>query len=260
MKFLASVALLVALQLCAPVARTTRDGARNRAADAGATIEKSADPLRPLVCIDPGHPSEVASGMNIQNGTNETHIAWAVAGRLKPLLEGMGYDVVLTKSSEDELVRNRDRAVIANRARAALMVRLHCDASVERGYAVYYPDRQGRTKDGTVGPSRAVVEASRRAAGAIHAGMSEALRGVLDDNGLRTDYQTKIGKEQGGALTGSIFSEVPVVTIEMVVLSNESDAGFIKTEEGQQKMAAAIAGGISRFFNSERSPSTRRKE
>ncbi|MGB8511070.1 MAG: hypothetical protein WCD76_22050, partial [Pyrinomonadaceae bacterium] len=66
-------------------------------------------------------------------------------------------------------------------------------------------------------------------------------------NGVRTDFQTKVGREQGGALTGSIFSEVAVVTIEMVVLSNEQDAAFIKTADGERRMAEAIARGITRF-------------
>src|SRR3712207_442901 len=153
----------------------------------------------------------------------------------------------MTKSSEGELVRNKERALIANRARAALMLRLHCDASAARGFAVYYPDRPGRAKDGTTGPARDVIEESRRAAAAVHAGLAEGLRGVLDDNGVRTDYQTKVGREQGGALTGSIFSEVPVVTIEMVTLSDPGDAEFIKSEDGQRRMADAIADGVARF-------------
>jgi N-acetylmuramoyl-L-alanine amidase len=140
------------------------------------------------------------------------------------------------------LVRNKDRALVANRARAALMIRLHCDASAERGFAVYYPDRQGKAKDGSVGPAQDVIEGSRRAAEAIHAGLAEGLSGALNDNGVRTDYQTKVGREQGGALTGSIFSEVPVVT-----LSDAADAAFIKTEEGQRRMAESIADGVARF-------------
>jgi N-acetylmuramoyl-L-alanine amidase len=245
MKFFSSFALLLSLQLCAPVARVGRDGAKEtpdaRAAGGSPAVANA------VVCIDPGHPSEVASGRNVQHGTNETHVAWAVALKLRRLLEERGYAVVMTKSSEDELVRNKDRAGVANRARAALMVRLHCDASVGRGFAVYYPDRQGRTKDGATGPSPQVVEGSRRAAESLHAGMSEVLKGLLGDNGVHTDYETKVGREQGGALTGSIFSEVPVVTVEMVVLSDKDDAEFIKREEGQQKMAEAIAEGVSRF-------------
>jgi N-acetylmuramoyl-L-alanine amidase len=246
MKLTASLVLMLALELCAPWAQVSKDNPKP-----AAPPEKSkpaAPAPRAVVVIDPGHPSEVASGSAMQHGTNETRVAWTVALKLREALEARGYEVVLTKSREDELVRNKDRAVVANRARASLMVRLHCDASIESGFAVYYPDRQGRARDGTVGPLRAVIEGSRRAAAAVHAAMAEGLSGALADNGVRTDNQTKVGREQGGALTGSIFSEVPVVTVEMVVLSDARDAEFIKAEEGQRRMAEAIAEGVARFL------------
>jgi N-acetylmuramoyl-L-alanine amidase len=243
MKLLTPVVLLLALQLCAPAAQVKKVISKS-ATPASKATDASA---RTVVCIDPGHPSEVASGQNVQNGTSETHVDWAVAAKLRDLLEARGYEVVLTKVSEDELVRNKDRAVVANRARAALMIRLHCDASQERGYAVYYPDRQGRAKDGTTGPSQDVIDESRRAAEAVHAALADDLNDALNDNGVRTDMQTKVGREQGGALTGSIFSDVPVVTIEMVVLSSPQDAQFIKADAGQQRMAEAIADGVGRF-------------
>ena len=260
MRLLTPLALLLALQLCAPAAQVGKGGARKSAPAAKAAPARPAASGRTVVCIDPGHPSEVASGQNIQNGTSEAQVDWAVATRLREALEARGYEVVLTKSAEEEMVRNKDRALIANRARAALMLRLHCDASAERGFAVYYPDRPGRAKDGTRGPARPVIEESRRAAEAVHAGLAEGLRGALSDNGVRTDYQTKVGREQGGALTGSIFSEVPVVTIEMVVLSDPSDAEFIKTEEGRRRMAEAIADGVSRYVPPAQTASPRKRK
>lgn len=268
MRLLASLVLLVALILGAAAAQV-RKGSKRASAPAkpASKVKQAAEPKRAdgpesgrtVVCIDPGHPSEVASGRNVQNGTNETHIDWAVAAKLRESLEARGYEVVLTKSAEEELVKNRDRALVANRARAALMIRLHCDASTERGFAVYYPDRQGKAKDGTTGPAQNVIEESRRAAEAIHAGLAEGLRGALEDNGVRTDYQTKVGREQGGALTGSIYSDVPVVTIEMVVLSDEGDAEFIKGEEGQRRMAESIADGVTRFVAPAKDVSSEKK-
>ncbi|HEX8560345.1 MAG TPA: N-acetylmuramoyl-L-alanine amidase [Pyrinomonadaceae bacterium] len=260
MRPLTTLALLLLLHACAPAARVGRGAPRGDAAAADSAQspktrkapKAAAAPgdeagARTIVCIDPGHPSEVASGQNVQNGTSEAHVDWAVATRLREALEARGYEVVLTKSAEGEMVRNKDRALVANRARAALMIRLHCDASAERGFAVYYPDRPGRAKDGSVGPARGVIGESRRAAEAVHAGLAEGLAGALKDNGVRTDYQTKVGREQGGALTGSIFSEVPVVTVEMVTLSDPGDAEFIKTEEGQRRMAESLADGVSRY-------------
>lgn len=261
MKLALPLALLLALPTCAPASQVSRKGAKT---DAAPPKSKAVEPVgsveRTIVCIDPGHPSEVASGKNVQNGTSEAHVDWAVAERLRAALEARGYEVVLTKSAEDELVRNKDRALVANRARAALMIRLHCDASEARGYAIYYPDRQGRAKDGTTGPSQDVIEASRRAAEAVHAGMADGLGGALKDNGVRTDDQTKVGHEQGGALTGSIFSGVPVVTIEMVVLSQPPDAEFIKSDAGQQRMADSIADGVARFVAATKSVSPRKDE
>ncbi|HEX8149166.1 MAG TPA: N-acetylmuramoyl-L-alanine amidase [Pyrinomonadaceae bacterium] len=269
MRLLAPLALLLALGLCAP-AQVGRGNSKKSPAPPkpASKVAKTPGPAeagrpesgRTVVCIDPGHPSEVASGRNVQNGTSEAHVDWVVATKLREALEARGYEVVLTKSSEEELVRNRDRALVANRARASLMIRLHCDASAERGFAVYYPDRQGKAKDGTVGPGRDVIKESRRAAEAVHAGLAEGLKGALEDNGVRTDYQTKVGREQGGALTGSIFSEVPVVTVEMVVLSDAADAEFIKTEEGQRRMAGAIADGVTRFVAPEKVVSPRKSK
>lgn len=261
MKLLTPLTLLLALQLCAPVAQVKKEASKSGAPSKVAVPPKvNAASARTIVCIDPGHPSEVASGKNVQNGTSENRTNWAVATKLRDELEARGYEVVMTKASEDELVRNKERALVANRAQASLMIRLHCDASTERGFAIYYPDRQGRAKDGTKGPGPSVIEESRRAAEAVHSGLAEGLNGALEDNGVRTDFQTKVGRDQGGALTGSIFSEVPVVTIEMVVLSNDSDAEFIKTEEGQRRMAEAIALGVERYVGPTKTVQPRKKE
>ena len=59
-----------------------------------------------------------------------------------------------------------------------------------------------------------------------------------------------------GALTGSVFSSVPVVLVEMVTLSNASDARFITDLRGQSLMAQAIGEGIGRFSPASNSPRT----
>jgi N-acetylmuramoyl-L-alanine amidase len=198
---------------------------------------------RPIVVVDPGHPSETAPGNVVQHGTTEVHIAWVVALALREELRARGLDVLLTKQSESQLVTNRERAEIGNRAEAMVMVRLHCDASSDSGFAVYHPDRQG-TVDGVTGPSAEVIASSRVAARIIHASMAELLRGHLKDGGVRGDSRTLVGSRQG-ALTGSIYSRIPAVLVEMATLSNPRDAEFIKREEGRRLMARAIADGVA---------------
>lgn len=197
------------------------------------------------IAIDPGHPSETSRGDVVQNGTTEVHIAWQVALELQRVLRELGYSVVMTKTAEAQMVRNVERAETGNRAKAALMVRLHCDASSNSGFALYYPDRPG-TAEGKTGPSASVMTRSHAAADSVYAGMASVLAGRLKDGGVRGDSKTFVGSRQG-ALTGSIFSEIPVVLIEMVTLSNARDAAFIKTADGQEQMARAIADGIVRY-------------
>jgi N-acetylmuramoyl-L-alanine amidase len=201
----------------------------------------------PTVVVDPGHPSETSGG-TVQHGVAEVHIAWLVALRLRDLLREAGYRVILTKQRENETVRNAERAGIANRAGAALMVRLHCDATNGSGFTLYYPNRRGNV-GGVTGPSDTVMRQSRSAAEALHRGMAGVIGRRLRDGGIRGDSETYVGGRQG-ALTGSIFSRVPVVTIEMVVLGARSDAEFISHAEGQDLMARAIAAGVREFESS----------
>ena len=219
----------------------------------GCLTAQHSSPTSPrVIAIDPGHPSEVSSGAEVQNGTTEVRNNWEVALLLQRLLRDRGYSVVMTKSSEMQMVRNVQRAQIGNRAGAALMVRLHCDASSDSGYALYYPDRQG-TAEGKTGPGADVMRRSAAAAESLHVGMAHALGGRLKDGGVRGDSKTLVGSRQG-ALTGSIFSEIPVVLIEMVTLSNEHDARFIKSAEGKALMARAIADGVERYVRHADSP------
>ncbi len=198
------------------------------------------------ICVDPGHPSEVSAGRTVQNGQQEVVLNWKVAKYLIQNLVTKGYTVKCTKTTLIERVTNKHRAEIANECKASLLIRLHCDTGRGSGYTLYYPNRQGK-KNGKVGPSQSVIISSSTAAKAIHQGMQPKLKGVLRDNGVKGDTSTKIGKMQG-ALTGSIYSKVPAVTVEMVFLSNKSDARFIGSDEGQQKMAEALAEGIAEYL------------
>lgn len=197
---------------------------------------------KPVICIDPGHISEVGPGTRGRHVT-ELEIAWDVALKLRTKLIGLGYDVVMTKKSLREYVTNKRRATIANEAHADYMVRLHCDASSGSGFASFYPAVQG-TADGVRGPSALVLRVSHDYAQRFHAALAASLQGKLRDQGLKTDAATAVGSKHGGALIGSIYSKVPVVLVEMVVLTNPKDEDFISAESGQDAMADALAAGV----------------
>lgn len=168
-----------------------------------------------------------------------------VAQRLKVLLAADGATVVLTKAKEEQVVANRRRAETANAAHADLLLRLHCDSGEQSGLATYYPDHQGR-RFGVTGPSLGVIHASHAAATVFQPAVIAALHGALRDAGIRGDSKTGVGSKHG-ALTGSIFSHVPALTVEMCVLTNSHDYRFIRTPAGQEEMAKALLAGVEAY-------------
>jgi len=211
----------------------------------------SSPPEKPqtfCVCLDPGHPSEKNDGMGLTNGLREVTVNWQVALLLQGELEKDGVQVVMTKSSEQEFVPNERRAATANEKHADLFLRLHADAGDSSGFTIYYPRKAGSIR-GTTGPSPDVRQKSEAAAKLFHQSFADALRGQLKDNGLRGDEQSFIGSKQG-ALTGSIFSKVPTVLVEMVFLTNPADAAWIKQASNQAIMAQALAAGVRAVRNS----------
>ena len=195
---------------------------------------------RGVICIDPGHPSESGRGTAGRH-LSEIDAAWDVALLLKADLIADGWSVVLTKNSAEQFVTNKERAQIANNSHAALLIRLHCDADAGTGLASYAPDRQG-TVHGATGPSPAIVTASQAALHMFHPAVIKSLDGLLADRGMHPDTSTRIGGIQG-ALTGSIYSQVPVVLVEMCVLTNPHDEAIIASKSGRAKIARALADG-----------------
>lgn len=195
----------------------------------------------PLIVIDPGHPSENGVGSRGKKLT-EVRVAWMVVNELRIELLDRGYRVRLTKSKEQEKVTNRRRAEFANAAKADLMLRLHCDAASGSGIGVYYPAEAGKS-GGQTGPSEQVRKASGEMAKKLHTALIQELNGVHPDRGLMTDRQTAIGRRQG-ALTGSVFSNVPVILVELCVLTNPKDEAWVASREGRAKLVSALALGV----------------
>lgn len=203
-------------------------------------------PRKFVICIDPGHPTKFNSGMRLQHGVSEMNMDWLVACELEKLLSNDNRFIVYKTRNDKYLVMsNPERAVFANGKHADLLLRLHCDAGPSMGYTVYYPNKPG--KDGNVfGPSCKIINMSRTAALCVHDGMKKVLTGFLRDRKVRGESRTKVGRKIG-VLTGSIYCNVPVVTVEMVFLSNKYDAHFISSTQGRSIMAAALASGIIEY-------------
>lgn len=194
-----------------------------------------------VICIDPGHSKATVgtTGKRI----SEYRICWKIGTLLQTALKEHGYTALLTKASAEENVSNVERANIANRAKSDLLIRLHCDADNDHGFATFYPAKPGKIR-GKEGPSEEIRNQSHECASRFHSATIEALQGKLKDRGVRTDMQTAVGRKLGGALEGSIYAEVPVILLEMCVLRNQKDEKFILSKEGQKQLVEAMVKGI----------------
>ena len=205
-----------------------------------------------MVVIDPGHDLRANSATEpigpgsstrkikdgggtsgVVSGLAEAELNLRVALRLRALLERASVRVVMTRTrTAGTSIGNVARAQIANRAGAALFLRIHADGSTDpnaRGTHTLYPSlRRGWTAD--------VFAASKRAATIMQSELVGALG--FPDRGLqeRTDF------------TGFNWADVPVILAEMGFMTNPTEDRFLATGAYQRRAAAGLCRGTLRFL------------
>ncbi len=203
---------------------------------------------QPVVVIDPGHPAGPRDPGTKGKKVSEVQVNFRVANMLALKLEQQGIKVIVTKPDVRLLLTNKRRAEIANWAKADLYIRLHCDQTTGSGYSIVFPGAPGVAADGAKGPSQHVINASSAAAKKFHAAMAASIQTLLVDNGIKTDAQTPVGEKQG-ALTGSIYSQVPTLLVNLVVLSNSHDEAWISSYKNVPKLVEALDKGVLAAIN-----------
>lgn len=205
-----------------------------------------------MVVLDPGHdlhanlatepigPGSTTRKIKDGGGTHgaasgltEAELNLRVALRLRALLERAGVRVLMTRTkTAGTSIGNVARARIANRARAALFLRIHADGSTDsstRGTHTLYPAlRRGWTDD--------VYEPSKRAARVVQ---SEVVRALgFPDRGLqeRSDF------------TGFNWSNVPVILVELGFMTNQTEDRLLSTAAYQRRAAFGLCRGTLRFL------------
>jgi N-acetylmuramoyl-L-alanine amidase len=210
----------------------------------------------PVVVLDPGHDLRANSATEpigpgsstrkikdgggthgVVSGLREAELNLRVALRLRRLLERTGIRVVMTRTkTAGTSIGNVARAGIANRAGAALFLRIHTDGSTDsgiRGTHTLYPAlRRGWTDD--------IYAQSKRAAALVQAELRAALG--FPDRGLqeRSDF------------TGFNWADVPAILVEMGFMTNPKEDRLLATAAYQQRAAVGLCRGTLRFLG--RSP------
>jgi len=225
--------LLAAFALVLVVPAATAKQRATVAIDPGHDLRANAatEPIGPgsstLKIKDGGGTHGVASGLR------EADLNLRVALRLRTLLERTGVRVVMTRTrTAGTSVGNIARARIANRAGAALFLRIHADGSTDpsaRGTHTLYPAlRKGWTDD--------VYVESRRAAGVVQRELRAALG--FPDRGLqeRSDF------------TGFNWADVPVILVEMGFMTNPTEDRLLATAAYQRRAAVGLCRGTLAFL------------
>lgn len=207
-----------------------------------------------IVCIDPGHqlnadyseepigPGATQTKPCVSSGTSgpiagpEHEVNLDVGLRLHDILTSNGVIVVMTRVRADVHLCNSQRAMIANKAKADLFIRLHCNAGTANSCFTLYPARiEGWTDD--------IYEESLKAAQIVQA-----------------EYSAYTGIPSAGIIprsdiTGFNWADVPAILPEMLHLQNPEHDLLASTPEFRQKMAEGLARGILKYLHT-RKPKT----
>lgn len=206
------------------------------------------------VVIDPGHngangenPSIInaevdagfgqrkacnTTGTSTNDGYAEHRFTWAVAERVTALLEAQGVEVVLTRDSDDGVGPCvNERARIGNESGADAVVSIHGDGSAagDRGFYAMTSERLPAGEE--------IGAASRTLATAVRDGLVAA--GAEPSNYLGAD-----GLWERDDLAGLNLSQVPTTMLELGNMRDGEDAAFMRSDAGQDLLAAGIAQGV----------------
>jgi N-acetylmuramoyl-L-alanine amidase len=203
------------------------------------------------ICIDPGHQrygnneqepigpgaketkSKVSSGATgVATKKPEYVLNLEVSLLIRDKLEEMGYRVVMTRDDHDVDLSNKDRAEIANEAKADLFLRIHADGDASnraQGISIQVPSRDNSYTEGIAAESKQIGEY------------------VLEDMLSYTEAKSR-GLQAREDLSGFNWVQVPSILVEMGFMSNPDEDRKMSTPDYQDKLASGMSNGIDRYF------------
>lgn len=214
--------------------------------------KSSFNPSLYMVCIDPGHQAKanydkepnspdssimktkVSSGtQGSYTGKPEYEVDLEIGLKLRDILEVMGYNVIMTRETNDVNLSNIDRAKIANSSGANICIRIHAhgsDNTAANGVSVLYPAKDSpNTTKFKFENSKALAE--------------YLLEGMVKETGAQNR-----GTLARNDITGFNFSTIPVVFPEVGFMTNKEEDIELSTDIYQFKLAEGMAEGVNRYF------------
>ncbi len=250
---------------------------KEKRTEAAKPAEKPVKPENPVkkldvarlitVAIDAGHGGE-DPGAHGQNGSNEKDVTLAIARRLKAQVDGEPNMRAVLIRDGDYFIPLHGRVVKARNVKADLFVSIHADAFVKpdaRGSSVFALSERGATSAAARWLAKKENEADL--IGGVNIDVKDVYlkQTLLDLSQTATiNDSLKLGKAVLGELgginrlhKGSVEQagfavlkspDIPSILVETAFISNPEEEQRLKDDAYQGKMAAAILGGIKRYF------------
>ncbi|KAB2443066.1 N-acetylmuramoyl-L-alanine amidase [Bacillus luti] len=206
-----------------------------------------------LVVIDPGHqqkanlnlepigPGTTTQKYKVTDGTTgvvtkkrESVLVLEMAFVLKEKLEAKGIQVLMTRTSQDVDISNKERATFANDHKANLFLRLHADGSEnpnQSGFAVLTPaEGSPYTKE-------------------IYAESLQISQTIV--NKMRENQQVKVnGIKFRDDLSGFNWSKVPGVLLELGFMSNHEEDKKLSDPQYVNSLLQSVTDSVDEYRKS----------
>ena len=206
-----------------------------------------------LVVIDPGHqqkanlnlepigPGATTQKYKVTDGTTgvvtkkrEAVLVLEMAFVLKEKLEAKGIQVLMTRTSQDLDMSNKERATFANDHKANLFLRLHADGSEnpnQSGFAVLTPAKESPyTKE-------------------IYAESLQISQTIV--NKMRENHQVKVnGIKFRDDLSGFNWAKVPGVLLELGFMSNHEEDKKLSDPQYVNSLLQSVTDSVEEYQKS----------
>ena len=215
------------------------------------TQSSTIKPAAKLVVIDAGHqakgnsdtepigPGATEMKKKVSSGTRGTttgiyeyELNLTVAHKLKKVLEGMGYLVIMTRTTNDVDISNSERAKMANTANADALIRIHANGSEKSSI-------------------NGVLTICNTSKNPYNASIYQQCRKLADcvlSAVITSTNANSRGVWETDTMSGINWSKVPTTIVEMGYMTNPEEEKLLVNEEYEDKIVTGIANGLNQYF------------
>lgn len=179
-----------------------------------------------------------ASGTSTADGYPEHTFTWETTLRLRAILTQMGVRTAMSRGNDNALGPCVDeRASMANALRPNAIVSIHADGGPPNGRGFHVLYSSPPLNNVQAGPS---VQ------------FAQTMRDQLSASGIPpATYIGSGGLDARSDIAGLNLAQFPSILVECGNMKNPVDSALMKTPDGQQKYAEAIARGVAAYLGSQ---------